>query len=190
MQKLLTRFGLGEDDRPWVEFAVKIVLIYGVWKLFQLVVDYTPPLLAIWNSWMAAYSHIVATACNKTLEALGYEMNYHYRQTVYIVGTEGFYVLEHCLAIPATLIFGAFIAVYRGPWKHKLWFIPLGMLGVQLINLLRLFLLALLMKHASPAYYDFNHSVTALIFEYGLVFLLVVIWMRRYYDMEPDMPKA
>ncbi|MBI1193708.1 MAG: hypothetical protein GC205_11125 [Bacteroidetes bacterium] len=185
MQRILARFGLSEDDRPWLEFVVKIVVIYGIWKIFQFTVDHTPALLNIWNTWTTWYSHVVSTACNKSLELFGYEMNYHYRQAVYIVGTEGFYVLEHCLAIPATLIFGAFIAVYQGPIKHKLWYIPLGMVGVQLINLLRLFLLALLQKHAPARFFDFNHSITALVFQYGLVFLMVVFWMRRYYDMEP-----
>lgn len=176
------RWSLAPEHRPWVEFIGKIVLIYGVWKVFQYVVDHTPSLLAWWTGWTDRYAHGIATLINKTLEGMGYAISYHYYKAVYPVGTPGFMVEEHCLAIPATLIFGAFIAVYRGPWRHKLWYIPLGMLAVQMINNVRILGLALLLKHSPPQYWQFNHSVTALIFTYGLIFWMVVWWMRRYYD--------
>ncbi len=181
MDSLLSRIGVREEDRPWVEFALKIVLLYGLWKVFQLTVNNTPVLLAWWKGWTDVYSHKVATLGNKFFEALGYEVTYHYYKAIYLLSTPGIMIEEHCLAIPATLIFGFFIAVFQGPWKHKLWFIPLGMIGVQAINFIRLVGLTFLMKHAPARYFDFNHSVTALIFEYGLVFLMIVYWMRKYY---------
>ena len=184
MSQLLARFGVKDHDRPAIEFVVKILSIYAVWKIFQFTVDHIPPLLNIWERAMDFYAHKVATLTNKTLQALGYDITYHYFKAVYIVGTPGFYVEEHCLAIPATLIFGAFIAVYKGPIKHKYWYIPFGMICVQAINFLRLFGLALLLKHTPLRFYEFNHSVTALIMEYGTVFLMIALWMRKYHDWE------
>lgn len=190
MSAIAERFRLTKDDRPWLEFAAKIIVIYGGWKLFQYIVNHTASLDAWWTLWTDRYAHKIATLINKVLVSMGYDVSFDYYKAVYPLGTPGFMVEEHCLAIPATLIFGAFIAVYRGPWKHKLWYIPLGMIAVQMINNVRILGLSLLLKHVPPRYFQFNHSVTALIFTYGLIFLMVWWWMRRYYHMEPSRKHA
>lgn len=190
MSTLLARFGISDDDRPWLAFVVKIVLIYGAWKVFQFVVDHTPALLSPWVRMTDWYAHKVATAANKILQAFGYDIVYHYFKAVYVVGTPGIMIEEHCLAIPATLIFGAFIAIYKGPLRHKLWYIPLGMIAVQGINLVRILGLALLLKHVPLRFFDFNHSYTALIMEYGMVFIMIMLWMRKYSDWEPPTSAA
>ena len=186
MSQLLARFGVKDHDRPAIEFVVKIVSVYAVWKIFQFTVDHIPALLSIWQKGTDFYAHKIATLANKIFVAMGYDVSFYYYKAVFIIGTPGFMVEEHCIAIPATLIFGAFIAIYKGPIKHKYWYIPLGMIAVQATNFIRIFGLALLLRHAPLRYFDFNHSVTGLIFEYTTVFLMIALWMRKYHDWEPE----
>lgn len=169
-----------EVHRAWLGFVGPLMGIYAIWKIFQYTVNHTPPLLAWWEGWTDQMAHGIATLVGKLMQATGYAMSFHHFKAVYPLGTPGFMVEEHCLAIPATLICGAIIAVYPGPWKHKLWYIPLAMLAVQAMNTLRIWGLAVLLKHAEPRYWQFNHSVTALILEYGALFFMVALWMRRY----------
>ena len=131
MSQLLARFGVKDHDRPAIEFVVKIVSVYAVWKIFQFTVDHIPALLSIWQKGTDFYAHKIATLANKIFVAMGYDVSFYYYKAVFIIGTPGFMVEEHCIAIPATLIFGAFIAIYKGPIKHKYWYIPLGMIAVQ-----------------------------------------------------------
>jgi exosortase/archaeosortase family protein len=188
-QRIYRLLHIHPDEQPWVEFVLRIGLIYAGWKLLQLAISRSMSLEIAWNNAVSTYAHKVATAGNKLLEAMGFEIIYHYQQAVYIAGTPGFYVEEHCLAVPATLIFGTFIAAFHGPWKHKLWYIPLGMLAVQAINFGRIIFLALIMTLGSEWFFHFNHSFLALILEYGMVFFMIALWMRKY-AQTPQAPSA
>ncbi len=67
-------------------------------------------------------------------------------------------VTEHCLAIPAMVIFSAIILAFPGSFKNKLWFIPLGVFFIFLINIVRLVFLCLVFVHYPYNIYSFFHK--------------------------------
>ena len=80
-----------------------------------------------------------------------------------------------CNGIKQSFIFTMIMLFARGPMKHKLWFIPLGLLCVYLINISRLLFLAYIVRDY-PNSFEFWHSgVTKYLF-YGLIFLMWVFW--------------
>jgi exosortase/archaeosortase family protein len=77
------------------------------------------------------------------------------------------------------LLFAGFIVAFPGPWRTKLWFVPMGILSIYLINSLRV--IGLAVNHmVSKSSFDFNHKYTFTILVYGAIFYFWMIWVNRY----------
>jgi exosortase/archaeosortase family protein len=166
-------------------YVVKIVLVYVVWKVAHYFLLSPGRTLADW--WTGVVTFIgaqYAVVTNGILKMFGEHSQQGYKQiqaAVYFPERYRIvYVVEHCLAIPATIIFVSAIAMYRGSWKNKLWFIPMGILAIVVINLIRLVLLCFTFIHFSKTFYDVNHSVIYVIVTYALIMLLIAWWMRKF----------
>lgn len=89
------------------------------------------------------------------------------------------FVKEHCLAIPAMVIFTGAILLFPGNQMQKVWFIPLGLLGIVIINLFRLVFVAIAFQYFPDSIFNFNHSVLYVILTYSLIFAMIVWWMKK-----------
>lgn len=69
--------------------------------------------------------------------------------------------------------------VFPGPWKHKLWFIPMGMASMFLVNVIRIVGLSFAMIYW-PEHWDFIHMWILRPFYYVVIFILWVIWVEKY----------
>ncbi|NNC82396.1 MAG: exosortase family protein XrtF [Flavobacteriales bacterium] len=121
------------------------------------------------------------------LRAMGYELipeppAVDQIRTVGIDGTYGLWIGDPCNGISLFALFTIFIFWYPGPWKKKLWFIPLGLLSIHLINVLRIVALCIIVTY-DYAYLDFNHNYTFTILVNGWMFLLWIIWATRFSDL-------
>lgn len=100
-------------------------------------------------------------------------------RTIGIDGTHGVWVGDPCNGISLFALFTGFVLAYPGPIKHKLWFIPLGLLLVHLINVIRVTALTMIVFYA-PEYLEFNHTYTFTLLVYGFVFFLWWIWANKF----------
>ena len=103
-------------------------------------------------------------------------------RTVGIDGTYGLWIGDPCNGISLFALFTIFIFWFPGPWKKKLWFIPLGLISIHLINVLRIVALCIIVTY-DYAYLDFNHNYTFTIVVNGFMFLLWIIWAKRISDI-------
>jgi len=74
------------------------------------------------------------------------------------------------------------IFAFPGPIKHKLWYIPLGILFTHLINALRVIALVII-AYMKPEWLNFNHDYTFTIIVYAFVFMLWWIWINKFSSM-------
>lgn len=96
-----------------------------------------------------------------------------------IKGSIGLVVGAPCDGFILFILFFVFIVAYPGPIKHKLWFIPTGIIVIHLINVVRLISLALIVKF-SPDWLGFHHDYTFTIFVYLFVFFLWYVWVNKF----------
>jgi exosortase family protein XrtF len=96
-----------------------------------------------------------------------------------IDGTHGLWVGDPCNGITLFALFVGFIIAYPGKIKNKLWFIPLGLLSIHIINILRIVSLCLIVLY-KPESLAFNHTYTFTILVYAYVFWLWLIWSNKY----------
>ncbi len=71
------------------------------------------------------------------------------------------------------------IALFPGPWKHKLWYIPMGIGVIFLVNVLRIYSLLIVTMY-SPSIVHFFHDDIVRPFFYVVMFALWVIWNERF----------
>ena len=80
-----------------------------------------------------------------------------YDTTIYHPNGQGVRIVWGCNGIKQSFIFAMIMLFARGPFVHKMWFIPLGLMCVYLINILRLTFLAYIVRDY-PDMFEFWHG--------------------------------
>jgi len=100
-------------------------------------------------------------------------------QTIGIDGSNGVWVGSNCNAITLFTLFSVFIIAYPGNQKHKIWFVPVGILAIHLLNIGRVIALVLI-ANSAPEYLNFNHTYTFTFLVYSFIFLFWIIWVNKF----------
>jgi exosortase family protein XrtF len=123
------------------------------------------------------------------LNAFGYRtFDFHESgedQVIGIDGTTGLWVGSGCNAITLFALFSVFIICYPGNRKHKLWFIPLGILCIHFLNIARIVALVII-AYRTPAFLEFNHTYTFTFIIYAFIFGLWMFWVNRFAALPTD----
>lgn len=69
--------------------------------------------------------------------------------------------------------------LFPGPWKHKLWYIPLTFFVMYLTNVFRIIVLSIILINW-PNQWDFFHMSILRPFFYVVIFALWVIWVEYF----------
>jgi exosortase/archaeosortase family protein len=69
--------------------------------------------------------------------------------------------------------------LFPGPWRHKLWFIPLGFVVMFVTNIFRIVSLSVILLW-KPEHWDFSHDWILRPFFYVVLFALWVWWVERF----------
>jgi exosortase/archaeosortase family protein len=85
---------------------------------------------------------------------------------------------ESCSGLKPILQYILLFIIFPGPWKKKLWFIPMGIIIVHLTNLFRIIGLSVVTVTV-PEYWDFSHDYIFRPFFYVIIFLLWIWWVER-----------
>jgi len=91
------------------------------------------------------------------------------------------YVAVHysCSGLKQFLQWIVLMVFFPGPWKHKLWFIPFGLVIIHLVNIFRITGLTILLKYY-PEHWQFTHDYLYRPFFYVVMFLLWVWWVEKF----------
>jgi len=89
-------------------------------------------------------------------------------------------IVSSCNGVKQILQFALLILVYPGPWKHKAWFIPMGIVIIHFTNVFRLAFLCGVMANW-PQHWFFAHDYPARIIFYVVIFFLWVWWNDRFH---------
>jgi exosortase family protein XrtF len=100
-------------------------------------------------------------------------------RTIYFQNNGFISISPGCSGLKPILQFVLLMLLFPGPWKHKAWFIPMGIVLVHLTNLFRITGLAVVTV-TIPEYWDFAHDNLFRPFFYVVIFLLWVWWVEKY----------
>lgn len=87
-------------------------------------------------------------------------------------------IVWSCTPLKQCFIWMCLIATTIAPWRHKLWYIPLGWIAVYGINILRIATITLLIEH-HPEWFELLHTYIFKYLFYGLMFLGWVVFVEK-----------
>ena len=158
---------------PIVRFLIIVFALYIGWYF-------------IYNLWLHPaetldlYVIDATVAASKwILESLGYAVYTGADRLIGIDGASGLWIGDNCNGIALFSLFACFIIAYKGKIKYKLIYIPLGIISIQLLNIFRVVVLAIIDTY-SREWTEFNHTYTFTIIIYGYIFLLWMTWVNRF----------
>jgi len=163
-------------------FVFSVVGAYLVWKLCSFVLETMEP--QWWISFQNGVAYLLISVAVYLTDLFFSITAQFFGRTIFLSNTSGIYVANHCLGIPAMVVFTLIILSFGGALKHKLWYIPLGIIGILFINCMRIVGLVVLLKRSSPFFWELNHKYALLILTYGFIFWMVKVWMDKFADQD------
>jgi exosortase family protein XrtF len=165
-------------NNPFYVFLIKAFGLYFLWYI----------LYELWLHPSGILDHAVISNLIFCAEEILKFIGYHLIQvpegpdTVRVLGidgTHGVWIGDPCNGISVFALFSGFILIFPGPSIAKIWFAPLGVLLIHLVNILRVVGLCVVMKYF-PESLEFNHTYTFTVIVYCFVFFLWLIWVNKY----------
>jgi exosortase family protein XrtF len=163
---------------PVIRFLAAGSLGYAMW--YSLYEFWLHPL-----GWLdaAVIGHLIRSS-GTLLEGLGYTLipepaNAENIRTIGVQGGHLLWIGDPCNGLGLFAVFSLFVMAYPGPWRHKAWFVPMGLLTIHFINALRIVALCIVVT-IDYELLNFNHDYTFYVVIYGWVFLLWWVWVRFF----------
>lgn len=157
---------------PITRFLIYAVLLYAAWFL-------------IYELWLHPRQSvdlfvidITLKASKWILELMGYTVFTGSDRLMGIDGFPGLWMGDNCNGLVLFALFSGFVIAYPGPVRKKLWYIPLGIIALEILNVIRVVALAIIQTH-SLEMTQFNHTYTFTIIIYGFIFMLWMVWVNK-----------
>jgi exosortase/archaeosortase family protein len=96
--------------------------------------------------------------------------------TMYFFNNCWIIINQSCAGDKQILQFALLVLIYPGPWRHKLWFIPAGVLIIHLTNILRVVLLSLVALN-KPEWMAVIHDTALRGMFYVVILVLWIVWV-------------
>ena len=138
---------------------------YPLEEQVQHLFKYASALLFNQSIWVLNTININFTTENQTIF-----LNSH---TAYVTVSPG------CTSLKQWMHWLFIMFLFPGPWKHKSWYIPLGLVIIQFINVFRVVGLSLLMI-PWPKHFHLFHDYFFKLFFYLMIFLMWVVWVEFF----------
>ncbi|MBE0646700.1 MAG: exosortase/archaeosortase family protein [Bacteroidales bacterium] len=88
-------------------------------------------------------------------------------------------VNESCSGLKQFFQIAILFILFPGPWKHKLWYIPVSILIIHGVNILRIVILSVILVH-QPESWNFAHDWILRPFFYVIIFTEWLVWVHYF----------
>ena len=148
----------------------------------------------VYEQWLSPVGQLDMALCQQIssatvvlLQSLGFAATIDPTVSTLIVmnGQQAVIVGKPCNGLVLYALFSGFVLAFPGPWRTKLWFIPLGIALIWCLNIIRVAALAINFYYAHQSV-DFNHHYTYTFVVYSCIFGLWMLWARRLSIAQPS----
>lgn len=164
-----------------IYFSIILFVSHFAWK-FTVIGDDTDTLVTWFGAdistpfnFMAVH---VAEATAAVLRFLGIDLQLQADNVIRHANGQAVRIVWSCTGIKQAYIFVCIILFYKGPFRRKLWYIPLGLLIVYLFNIFRISAITALIG-VRPEWFEFLHEHLFKYMFYALIFGIWVFWEEK-----------
>lgn len=164
-------------NRELIKFLIKALLLFVLWKLFELHPLKTKIDAIIINSLTLSSRYILSDVLNipTVIDKSFFESDT--LDVIRILDSGEVRIGSNCAGLDLFALFAGFIFAFPGKWRNKLWYIPIGLLLIHTLNILRVCALAFI-NYKWPLTLDFNHKYTFTSLMYLIIFGLWMLWVK------------
>ena len=166
--------------RPFRDVVFFFVLILGFHFLFRFWAYHLhyQPLQAIV---MPVYGFLTRLLFNNSVWVLKHLTHFQFstQGNNIVMGAGHVGVHSGCSGLKQFLEWIVLMTFFPGPWKHKAWFIPLGLVVIHLVNIFRISGLSILLIYF-PEHWQFTHDYIYRPFFYVVMFAMWVFWVEKF----------
>jgi len=165
-----------------IYFAIILLVCHFAWKFLVLGDDTDRQVTFLGNDISAPFQFManhVARVTAGVLNFFGFDIQLFPNNLLKQENGFGIRIVWSCTGLKQAYIFFCIIAFYRGPFRKKLWFIPLGLVVVYLFNLFRIAAITALVQQHSD-WFTFLHEYFFKYLFYAVIFALWVWWEEKF----------
>ncbi|HKG06625.1 MAG TPA: glycosyltransferase, partial [Pedobacter sp.] len=158
-----------------------VILFLSIYSFHIMYISITTPggLYLAWFdkhlNYISRWRHFYIHSSARILEGLGYQV--HIRATgLSVNGHSGFNMVYSCLGYGVMSCFSAFVLSFPKPLASRIKFLIVGLIGIQLLNTLRLILLAI---YYNPCYTSIDHHTIFNCCIYTITIISVYHWTNK-----------
>lgn len=161
--------------------ATFCVLYYSTYALIGLAspASYYSPFVDHYLDYVSGIKNSLIWGASLFLKMLGIATQPLNNFALRIVGGKGVVVAQSCVGIGVYSFWIAFVVANRGSMRKKIMWIIFGLLGLWLINVIRIALFLLAVNKGWPMPLGLDHHTWFNIFAYLLIFILIWFYDRR-----------
>lgn len=90
-------------------------------------------------------------------------------------------VAPECASLKQWLHWLFLMLLFPGPWKHKAWYIPAGLVIIEWTNVVRICgILMMQIRWPGPNTFHIAHDYVFKVFFYFVIFLMWVLWVEKF----------
>lgn len=94
-------------------------------------------------------------------------------------------IAPECASLKQWLHWLFLMLLFPGPWKHKIWYIPAGLVIIEWTNIVRICgILMMQMQWPGPNTFHIAHDYIFKVFFYLVIFLMWVLWVEKFKNKE------
>ena len=90
-------------------------------------------------------------------------------------------IAPECASLKQWMHWLFLMILFPGSWKHKLWYIPAGLVIIEWINVIRI-CGVLMMQIPWPGSSHLAHDYIFKVFFYLVIFLMWMLWVEKFYN--------
>ena len=90
-------------------------------------------------------------------------------------------IAPECASLKQWMHWIFLMVLFPGPWKHKAWYIPAGLVVIEWTNVVRI-CGVLMMQIPWPNSFRLAHDYIFKAFFYFVIFLMWVLWVEKFYN--------
>jgi len=153
-------------------FFLIITVFYVLFKYFESAIDTNVVVSVIINFLVAN----LVTVCSVILNIFGIHSSV-YKDIINLPNGFSIQIQYGCTGFQQFLLIIALFLLFPGPWKKKAWFIPAALIGLHLLNIVRLVGLCVYFSYHTHNFQLIHHWIFRP-FIYFMIFISWVIWVE------------
>lgn len=188
MNSTLRTYLKDPKNRSTVDVGLFIILILSFHFLYLgwLALDFWPIKGAIDKLSLWSVNRVFKESCWLLQHVFGIDLTIvSDRRLISALSTEGSFVnvivAPECASLKQWLHWLFLMLIFPGPWKHKAWFIPAGLVIIEWTNVIRICgILLMQTQWPGPNTFHIAHDYVFKVFFYLIIFLMWVLWVEKF----------